>query len=99
MEISNLTNDDLKKELRLNDQKVSGAKKELVDRVVDGRLYGALPQCGDCGGGKLRVKYASKFGHKGQGQFSCPGYFDDTKPVRCSFKSDHVARIPWKLQE
>jgi len=50
----------MKNELRLNDQKLSGTKKELTESIVDGLLYCSLPGCTECGGGKLRFKYAKK---------------------------------------
>ena len=54
--------------LELNQQIKSGTKQELVERVVDGKLYGALPRCPSCGGGTLKVFYPTKFGHGGQGR-------------------------------
>jgi len=93
---SSLTTNELKEQLRLNSQKVSGTKSEILERVIDGQLYGALPRCTDCGGGILRVKYPKKFGHKGQGKFHCPGYFDDVDFVACKFTANTINREPWK---
>jgi len=76
---------------------VSGTKGELVDRVVDGQMYGALPRCPQCGGGILRVTYPSNFGHNGQGNVKCPGYFDDTDYVNCSYRPTAVQRESWKF--
>jgi hypothetical protein len=59
-------------------------------------MFGALPRCPECGGGILRVYYKEKFGHGGQGSFSCPGFFDDDVFKRCAFKSDCVERLPWQ---
>ena len=46
----------------------------LVDRCVDGHMFGGLPRCPECGGGLLRVVYAKRFGHSGQGKFSTPSW-------------------------
>jgi hypothetical protein len=59
-------------------------------------MYGALPRCPDCGGGILRVRYPSKWGHQGQGNFSCPGYYDDDTFRRCPFASTDVERPAWQ---
>ena len=80
---ASLSGDKLKVMLELNGQKKSGNKDELVELCVDGKLYGALPRCPECGSGILRVAYLSKYGHAGQARFSCPGYFDDDAFVRC----------------
>lgn len=39
----------LKDALRLNNQIVGGTKDELIDRCVDGLVYGTLPKCPQCG--------------------------------------------------
>jgi len=93
---SKLSNDKLKAMLELNGQKKSGNKEELVERCVDGRLFGALPRCPDCGGGVLRVAYAQKYGHSGQGRFTCPGHYEDEGWITCGFKSMDAERPPWK---
>jgi hypothetical protein len=41
--LKSYTNHELKKFLTLNDQKISGTKAELCERVADGMLYGVLP--------------------------------------------------------
>jgi len=87
---------ELKDTCALNGQLKGGNKQELVDRCVDGLLYGALPKCTLCGGGLLRVVYPSKYGHGGQGRFSCPGFYDDDTFKRCSFTSNSVERDAWK---
>ena len=87
----------LKDMLRLNTQKVSGTKDELVERCVDCFMYGCLPRCPDCGAARLRVHYPSSFGHGGQGRFGCPGYYDDDVYVRCGYdnKGAAVDRPAW----
>lgn len=46
---------ELKELLDDNDQLKGGTKAVLVARCADGSLYGALPRCPRCGGGKLKV--------------------------------------------
>ena len=88
--------DKLKETLGLNNAIKSGAKQELIDRCVDGALYGALPRCPDCGGGVLKVTYPSKYGHGGEGRYYCPGYHDGDCFLRCSFTTTTVARPTWQ---
>lgn len=57
---------ELKEMLRKNQQKVTGTKPELVDRVAEGMVLGAIPQCNSCGGGRLRFD--------GSG-YTCPGKY------------------------
>ena len=46
---------ELKELLDANDQLKGGTKAVLVARCADGKLYGGLPRCPQCGGGKLKV--------------------------------------------
>lgn len=87
---------ELKGLCELNGQRKAGAKAELVERCADGKLYGALPRCTACGGGQLRVRYAAKFGHGGQGTFSCPGFYDDDAFQRCAFSATSAERAAWR---
>jgi len=89
------TVEQLKDSLRLNDQKTTGNKKDLILRVVDGMMYGAAPRCPKCGAGILRVKYKTKYGHNGQGKFRCPGYFDDDEFKSCDYNSSSEKRKAW----
>jgi hypothetical protein len=95
-ELNQLKLPELKDMLTKNDQKTSGKKSDLVERIADGKMYGALPRCPDCGGAVLKVKYARKYGHSGQGDFSCPGYFEDKTFVRCTHTSQNEKRPAWK---
>lgn len=90
--------DDLKQVLRDNKQQVGGKKDELVQRCVDGEMYGGLPTCPRCKKGRLRVEYATVTGHGGQGEWSCPGYFDSEvmARVQCGFCASNVKRTPWR---
>lgn len=85
----------LKEILDKNGQLKGGTKQELVERCVDGKLFGKLPRCPKCGGGVLRVVYSSKVGHGGKGKFSCPGYFDDDHFVRCNYTATEAEREDW----
>lgn len=94
-----LSVNELKELLRLNSQLRSGDKATLLERCVDAHLYGCLPRCPLCGGGTLKVAYSQRYGHKGQGKFSCPGFYDDDEYKKCSFTAtDGVERPAWKEQ-
>merc|ERR1712059_146353 len=67
----------LKELLQKNDQTKTGNKSALVTRIARCKLYGCLPRCPECGGGRLKAAYVQEWGHEGNGTFSCPGYFDD----------------------
>jgi hypothetical protein len=54
-----------------NDQKKSGTKDVLVMRIVDCVMFGLLPKCPSCHGGRLDVRYNVQEGHGGQGSFFC----------------------------
>lgn len=83
--------DQLKSLCRQNDQKVTGTKDELVERVADGMLLGAIPKCGACGGGRLRFDPRA-------GRYTCPGYMEDEDFIRCNktFAMSEVSRTPWQ---
>ena len=89
----------LKEMLRKNAQKVSGTKYELINRIADCKMYGCMPRCTSCGGGHLRVIYKNgkKYGHKGDGRFYCPGYYDGDEYVACLWSGDQakVTREKW----
>eukprot|EP00331_Platyophrya_macrostoma_P016652 CAMPEP_0176472644 /NCGR_PEP_ID=MMETSP0127-20121128/41864_1 /TAXON_ID=938130 /ORGANISM="Platyophrya macrostoma, Strain WH" /LENGTH=173 /DNA_ID=CAMNT_0017867549 /DNA_START=30 /DNA_END=548 /DNA_ORIENTATION=- len=89
-ELSSKSQNDLKEMCKKNDQKVTGTKKELIERVAEGKVLGQLPKCTKCGGGRL--KYDIK-----KGQYTCPGYMEDTKFVKCGAKSnkEDIKREAW----
>lgn len=89
--LSGKSQNDLKEMCRKNDQKVTGTKKELIERVAEGKVLGKLPKCSKCGGGRL--KYDIK-----KGQYNCPGYMEDTKFVHCHAKytKEEIKREPWE---
>jgi len=82
----------LKDYLRANNQMLSGKKAELVEKCVDGELYGALPHCSVCNEGRLKKAP--------NGSIVCSGYYDEDCGMRisCDFnaENDSVKRVPWK---
>merc|ERR1711934_18230 len=86
----------LKDLLRLNDQKVTGNKDALVFMCTDAKLYGCLPKCPECGGGRMQVSYATRWGHGGQGKWRCKGYYDDDEFVHCNHSEEYMDRPAWK---
>ena len=48
----------------------TGTKADLVERIADCQVLGAIPKCSHCGGGQPR------FNNK-TGQYYCPGYMED----------------------
>ena len=75
--------------LRRNAQKITGRRDELVERVAQGIVLGALPLCPLCGMGKLRFDLRT-------GVYSCPGFRDENNYHSCAFESTNVERTPWK---
>eukprot|EP00811_Abedinium_folium_P007057 NODE_16510_length_990_cov_8.891078.p1 GENE.NODE_16510_length_990_cov_8.891078~~NODE_16510_length_990_cov_8.891078.p1 ORF type:complete len:274 (+),score=76.32 NODE_16510_length_990_cov_8.891078:97-918(+) len=77
-------------ELAKNEQVKTGKKDELVQRIAEGRVLGALPLCPKCTKGKIKW---SRVG----GIFSCPGGVDeDGAPRRCNFRATELERPAWK---
>lgn len=81
---------ELKSILQKNDQKTSGNKRELLERVADGELLGRIPRCMACFGGRLQ--FDSK-----KGVYKCPGYFEDATFIRCkaAYDSSFIQRDQW----
>jgi len=99
-EFNTMSVNNLKKLLKANGQKISGKKMELVERCADAKLYGCLPKCEECGGGRLQVNYPFPFGHKGQGDWFCKGYYDDGEFMPCYFRSSEPQeRTPWDAED
>jgi len=105
-EVSKLGVDALKREAELNNQKKTGNKGELVDRITDGRMYGAIPRCSSCGGGlpcptylpsKASKGVGKKYGHNGQAGYVCPGFYDDDHYRSCRARTDSIQRDPWQI--
>lgn len=84
------TVEDLKEILRKNDQKITGSRMELMERVADGELLGKIPRCPKCSGGRLRFDPEI-------GLYKCPGYYDERNFIHChaTFDIDSLEREPW----
>lgn len=70
---------DLKRLLKANGQAMMGLKEGIVQRVAEGYVMGAIPNCPKCYGGRPRYDITT-------GIYSCPGYMDDDTFVNCYFK-------------
>lgn len=86
----NKTVEQLKAILKKNNQVSSGSKSDLVERCSQGKLLGALPNCPECFGGKLRFNIKT-------GEYKCPGFMDDTDFRSCSYKTfTGIQRNKWE---
>jgi len=79
----------LKEILKMNDQIQSGKKSELINRVAEGKILGAIPRCPTCSDAFLSFNPAT-------GIYACKGSYSDGAVKKCSFKSSDVVRRPWK---
>lgn len=70
---------------------MTGTKKELIERVADGKTLGAIPTCTECGGGKLRFDPRAN-------EYTCPGYMEDDVFKRCNrrFVAGEITRGAWQ---
>jgi len=89
-EISHNSVATLKDLLKMNDQSAGKNKQELLEKVADGMLFGALPRCPKCAGGRLRV-----LGN----MYTCPGFMEDDTFQDCDYVSMDIKRIPWKTSK
>jgi len=78
---------DIKKLLKTNDLSTTGIKSVLLERLADALLFGPLPRCEKCGGGRIRIK-------EGIGYY-CPGYMDDDQWTECDFFATEIKRSEW----
>jgi hypothetical protein len=81
------TVEELRHSLRLNNQRLGGTKAELLRRVVDGVLHGALPPCPLCGG-HVQLDADSRF--------RCHKLTRDREPCGYEVSRDEMVRIPYK---
>lgn len=81
----------LSSELLLNKQVRTGPKDQLVSRVAEGRVLGALPICPRCKTQQIHWSRQSEW-------YSCPGYFDKEKKTmrRCNFRTKELKREKWR---
>eukprot|EP00917_Polyrhabdina_sp_WS-2016_P024991 GHVP01053927.1.p1 GENE.GHVP01053927.1~~GHVP01053927.1.p1 ORF type:complete len:226 (+),score=63.70 GHVP01053927.1:149-826(+) len=87
--LAKLTKTNLSAMLKKNAQKVSGNKPDLVIRIAEGKVLGALPKCPQCNSGLLRFDQDT-------GMYTCPGTYEHGHMKECDFESEEVERIPWK---
>eukprot|EP01105_Mastigella_eilhardi_P011092 TRINITY_DN255_c0_g1_i1.p1 TRINITY_DN255_c0_g1~~TRINITY_DN255_c0_g1_i1.p1 ORF type:complete len:1160 (+),score=256.88 TRINITY_DN255_c0_g1_i1:63-3542(+) len=81
----------LRQILKHNDQPVTGGTKHMMQRCVEGMLYGALPKCSECKEGDL-------YWDTDLGKYRCTG--DISEWARCTFTApnfDSIERTPWKM--
>lgn len=78
------TIDELKAVLRLNKQPLGGVKAELIRRVADGAIFGAIPICPKCNYGHLYFD---------GGAYHCRHTNRDKE--RCGYESSEVERRPF----
>jgi hypothetical protein len=83
--------DELKEMLRKNDQIIGGNKTELINRIADAKVLGAIPRCPRCSGG--RPKFDPK-----TSTYKCPGFQDDDKWRFCNKKYtfEELPREKWR---
>ena len=89
--LSESTIAELKELCRKNGQKVTGTKPELIERIADGQVLGAIPKCTSCGGG--RPKWDPK-----SATYTCPGYMEDADFINChkKFSMSEIQRTTWQ---
>lgn len=78
---------ELKAILKYNDQQYNCGRQELIDRVADGEIFGALPKCKIC---NYRL-------YKESGMIMCNGHISEY--TRCTFSTsnlDEIERLEWK---
>ncbi|KAH3756566.1 hypothetical protein Pelo_11594 [Pelomyxa schiedti] len=77
--------------LKHNEQPTTGATKHLIQRVVEGMLYGALPKCTACKEGDI-------YWDSDLNKYKCSG--DLSEWARCTWESEgfeSVERVPWSM--
>ena len=84
---------ELKELARKNDQRVSGTKGELAERLAHQVILGKVARCPNCGGGKPKFDVASA-------NFFCTGYMDELDYIPCGSVFSHekfgaTMREPW----
>lgn len=78
---------ELKAILKYNDQQYNCGRQDLIERVADGELFGALPKCKIC---NYRL-------YKESGMIKCNGHISEY--TRCNFSTsnfDEIERTEWK---
>ena len=91
-QIYSYKNQELKDILKANGQSRSGNKIDLLTKVVDGMMFGSIPDCPACGGGRPKLDLLN-------GTYYCKGYMDDDEWHYCKtvFKFDEIKRGEWTM--
>jgi hypothetical protein len=84
------TANELKEMLKKNDQSMTGAKDDLIQRVADGKVLGKIPRCPKCSGGRPKFDYKT-------GMYKCPGFRDDEEFRFCNkkYSMEELPREDW----
>lgn len=88
--IQGYSNEKLKEILRKNGQSMSGTKVDLLSKVLDGELFGRVPKCPTCRGGRPKMDLQT-------GVYHCTGYYEDEAFYQCtaSFQFNKLERDKW----
>ncbi|XP_024534740.1 poly [ADP-ribose] polymerase 1 [Selaginella moellendorffii] len=82
----NVSLDEMKEMLEINNGAMSKSDKEIRERCADGMMFGPFKPCPQCGGPLL---YSG-------GMYSCQGHLSEWS--RCNFKTSEVQRqAKWKI--
>jgi hypothetical protein len=98
--LEHVTQTQLQRELHHNGQAKSAGGKgraDLMSRVADGRINGALPQCPTCKIGKLRSSQYQPATGGSSKTIYCPGGYSEERrrKVDCPFETDSIRRATW----
>ena len=88
--IAGLTVEALKDRLRENNQRLKGNKADLIARLAEGMVLGAIPPCPLCGG-------YLKYNEKGQ-VWTCQSQLGEDY-FFCNYATPQITRTPWKQQK
>ncbi|EGD73288.1 hypothetical protein PTSG_05004 [Salpingoeca rosetta] len=86
--LSALSTTAIKDALMENDRPTHGGRQKLLDRLVDGLLFGQLQPCSKCG--ENRWKYTSS-------GYECRGHISEWEP--CTVVTRDPPRSPWIVTE
>lgn len=92
--IQSMTNQELKDILRANQQSMTGNKNILFSKVAHGMVFGRIPKCSNCSGGRPFFNLAT-------GEYTCHGYQDDCDYVECGHVQTYDVMknrmLPWEM--
>jgi len=88
----------LKDILRFNDCKITGVKRDLVERVTDFVHHGIIPRCPNC---KARGVKKGSFLKKMAGGWACPGNYDPVRRTKipCDFYEIQIKRPALRMPD